>query len=174
MFNPIFFMKKVTLKIMLGCALVFNCWLSGCNQPAEKPQKTSFETKKSDLEQDSSKNSEEAMEWKEMEDYHFLMAETFHPAEEKNFEPIRTKAEELAKSAETWQNATPPPAFDKSEIKEKIGLLAIESRELADFVQTQPTDEALFEKLNALHDRFHETMGACQHNEHAKHEQHQH
>lgn len=108
-------------------------------------------------------HSSESEEWKEMDDYHMLMAETFHPAEEKDFEPIRSKAEEMAQSAETWKNSTAPKAFDKPEIKEKLDLLATESRDLAAFVKTEPTDEALFEKLNALHDRFHEVMGECHH-----------
>ncbi|GEM_PF-288138 len=167
-----FLMKKVVFKIILGSALVFSCWLGSCSQPTEKPQNDISQTEKPKLNQ--IENSEQETEWKEMEDYHFLMAETFHPAEEKDFEPIRTKAEELAKSAETWQNAIPPPAFDRPEIKEKIALLAQESRELANFIQTKPTDEVLFKKLNALHDRFHEVMGTCQHNEHDKHEQHKH
>lgn len=163
-------MKKIKFQIVLWACFAFSFLATSC---AEQKNEQSEQTEKQEHSEEGHshdhnhehdhKHEKKSAEWKEMDDFHFVMAETFHPAEEGDFEPIKSKSEEMAKSAETWKNSTPPSEFDKPEIAEKLALLVSESAELDEFVKTNPSDEDLFKKLNALHDRFHEIMGACHH-----------
>ena len=42
-------------------------------------------------------------EWKEMDEYHSIMAATFHPAEEGDLKPVMTRSGELVQKAQAWK-----------------------------------------------------------------------
>ena len=44
--------------------------------------------------------------WKEKEDFHAVMSETFHPAEEGKLEPIKNRSQEMADKAMAWLRST--------------------------------------------------------------------
>src|SRR6266850_8013438 len=53
--------------------------------------------------------SQHADEWPEMESFHMVMAEAYHPYKDSaNFEPIKSLAENLAKESAAWASATLP------------------------------------------------------------------
>ena len=49
--------------------------------------------------------------WPEMNVFHEVMAQTFHPTEENNREPLKTRSEELMKKAENLLNSNIPEDF---------------------------------------------------------------
>ena len=98
---------------------------------------------------------EDQAEWQEMDDFHVVMAETFHPYKDSaNLEPVRTRASELAKSAEKWATAPLPKKVDNDEMKEKLGQLKMETAALAEQVKSTD-DKAIGDQLTKVHDLFH-------------------
>ena len=102
-----------------------------------------------------------ADQWAELESYHEIMSQTFHPAEEGKLEPIRKLAGELAARSQKWLASTPPKIYDTPNIKAILVKLNAESKALADSIAKGAKDEQIKTDLTALHDRFHEIMGAC-------------
>jgi hypothetical protein len=97
----------------------------------------------------------EQKEWKEMDDYHMVMADAFHPYKDSaNLVPAKAKAAELAASAQNWANAPLPEKVNNDEMKGKLEQLKVES---AAFAQTATTadDKAIGDALTKLHDLFH-------------------
>lgn len=95
-------------------------------------------------------------EWKEMDEFHMLMADAFHPYKDStNLEPAKTKAVELAAAAEKWANAPLPEKVNNDEIKSKLEQLKTGT---AAFVETVKSgdDKKIGDELTTLHDQFHE------------------
>jgi hypothetical protein len=100
--------------------------------------------------------------WAELKAYHTAMSTTFHPSEEGNLEPIKTRSGELVEAAKAWKNSTPPADFNKPNIKEKLNQLYTESVTLDNLIKDKKvTDKEIKDLLAKLHDRFHEIVGAC-------------
>lgn len=94
-------------------------------------------------------------EWKEMDDFHMLMAEAFHPYKDSsNLEPAKTKAPELASAAEKWASASLPEKVDNDEIKNKLQELKTGTAAFAETVKGVD-DKVIGEELTKLHDQFH-------------------
>lgn len=106
-------------------------------------------------------SAEDSDKWNELSAFHDVMSATFHPMEEGDFKPIRSRAAEMAAKAKQWANSTPPKVYDKPEIKTNVAKLAQESKALAALVAKKATDTQIKESLSALHDRFHEIAGLC-------------
>ncbi|MFD0998108.1 hypothetical protein ACFQ21_02280 [Ohtaekwangia kribbensis] len=95
-------------------------------------------------------------EWKEMDDFHLLMADAFHPYKDnKDLEPAKAKAAELAAAAEKWANAPLPEKVNNEEVKSKLQQLKTAT---ASFVETVKSgdDTKIADELTSLHDQFHE------------------
>src|SRR6267378_8581507 len=100
-------------------------------------------------------------EWPEMESFHMVMAEAYHPYKDSaNFEPIKSLAENLAKESAAWASATLPTGMDNKEIKAKLEKLKTDCRALADQIKGGATDEQIGTSLTALHESFHGIMEA--------------
>ncbi|MEL7120124.1 MAG: hypothetical protein AAFO07_11805 [Bacteroidota bacterium] len=97
------------------------------------------------------------------EDYHLIMAETFHPAEEGNLEPLKTRYAELASKSTAWNDIIMPNKYKENGLDKSLALLSKESKEIGDLVKSGATDEELTKAISALHDRFHEIQGKCDH-----------
>src|SRR5688500_17202936 len=98
-------------------------------------------------------------DWKEMDDFHMVMAESFHPYKDSaNLEPAKQNASALAASAEKWVAAPLPAKFEgDDEIKFKLNQL---HQDALSFVETVNSgdDKAIGESLTKLHDLFHELL----------------
>jgi hypothetical protein len=115
----------------------------------------------------------ESADWKEMDSFHMIMAEAFHPYKDSsNLEPAKKLAEEMALEAEKWSTATLPSKVDTDEVKASLGKLKTDTRALADLIKNGADDQTVGTALNALHDSFHGIMEAW-HGGGEKHE-HQH
>jgi hypothetical protein len=101
--------------------------------------------------------------WKELDEYHAVMAATFHPAEEGNLQPVLTRAGELAEKATVLKKSTIPTDYQKEGVKASVDLLAKESADLAKMVKDKKSEAELKKAIFALHDRFHEVMEKCHH-----------
>ena len=115
-------------------------------------------------------------EWNEKNEFHKVMAQTFHPAEEGNFEPIRSRIGEMYDKALAWTNSTPPKEYDKPEIKATLKEMTGQIVEIKAMIDKKATNEELMPKLNTLHDTFHKIVGMCSKDEHGHegHEMHKH
>lgn len=93
--------------------------------------------------------------WKEMDDFHMIMAESFHPYKDSaNLEPAKIHADAMARSAEQWSKAPLPEKVNNDHVKEMLDLLAVGTAEFAETVKSD--DEAeIAQSLNDLHDLFH-------------------
>lgn len=96
-------------------------------------------------------------EWKEMDDFHTVMAEAFHPFKDSSdLEPAKNKASALVSAAEEWAHAPLPEKFDgDDEIKFKLNQLKVDASTFANVVNTGD-DKAIGQSLTKLHDLFHE------------------
>lgn len=101
--------------------------------------------------------------WKELDEYHSVMAKTFHPAEEGDLKPVMTRSGELVAKAVALQKAAIPADYRKEGVKQSIDLLAKESAALDKLVQQKKPEADIKKAITALHDRFHEVMEKCEH-----------
>ena len=110
----------------------------------------------SDSSDSSDSTSASADEWKAMDDFHVIMADTFHPFKDSsNLEPAKTHSEHLAMEAEKWAAAPLPEKVNNEETKAKLEQLKTDTRALADKVKAGGTDEEVGTQLTAIHDLFH-------------------
>lgn len=101
--------------------------------------------------------------WAELADFHGVMGQTFHPAEENDLAPIRARSGELLLKAKALQAGKIPAQFNNDAVKASIDRL-VEGAEALHKLNTKKTKDAVLkEKLTALHDVFHEIQGLCIH-----------
>lgn len=104
--------------------------------------------------------------WKEMEDFHLVMAQTFHPAEEGKLEPIKTRSQEVLDKAVAWENSKAPEGYNKDAVKKTLKELVEGAKEINTLIKEKARDDIIKTKLSALHDTFHEIMEKCEKEEH--------
>jgi len=110
--------------------------------------------------------AQEKKTWKEMHDFHTVMSETFHPAEEGHLDPIKKRSQEMVDKAVAWQKSTAPEGYDKSKVDGSLKKLVKGTKELNTLVKAKSSDKILTDKLSGLHDIFHEIMEKCEKGEH--------
>jgi len=132
--------KQINLWLVLGVVAVSMC----CTSKKENHD-----------EQHSSSASHE--EWKEMDAFHMMMAEAFHPFKDSsNLEPARVYADSLVSAAEQWADAPLPEKFKgDDEIKFKLNQLKVDASTFAS-VSKKGDDKSTGQSLTKLHDLFHE------------------
>jgi hypothetical protein len=148
-------MKKNTFYLL--CFLFIGLW--ACTT---KPETTSTTDADSD-------------DWKDMDSFHMIMAEAFHPYKDSsNLAPVKKLAEEMAVEADKWSVAALPEKVDNEQVKESLQKLKTDTRALADLIKSGADDAAIGSSLNSLHDSFHSIMeawhgGGKEEHEHEKH-----
>ena len=110
---------------------------------------------------------QEKKSWKEMSEFHTVMSETFHPAEEGKLDPIKKRSQEMVEKAVAWQKSTPPDGYDKEKVAASLDKLVKGAKELNQLVKAKSSNKVLTDKLSGLHEIFHEIMEKCR-----KEEQH--
>jgi superoxide dismutase len=101
--------------------------------------------------------------WVSLHEFHVVMAQTFHPSEEGNLQPIRQRSGEMVEKAQALMNQPVPASFNTIEIKRSITELLTGSKELDEMVRSHADDKMISAKLNSLHDTFHTIQGLCRH-----------
>ena len=109
--------------------------------------------------------------WPELEAFHKVMSTTFHPAEEGNFEPIKTRIGEMVEAAAKLTANPIPAEYNKQNIIDAAKKLETDSKALEEKIKAGATNEEIFKDLTALHDTFHKIVGLCNPKEEHKDEQ---
>jgi hypothetical protein len=102
----------------------------------------------------------EQTEWPQMDEFHLIMAESFHPYKDSsNLAPAKAQAAEMAANAARWAEAPLPEKVNNEKVKEYIATLKTETAAFAELVKTGD-DAQLGEALTDLHDLFHTIQDA--------------
>jgi superoxide dismutase len=99
--------------------------------------------------------------WAALQDFHGVMSQTFHPAEEGDFKPIMQRSGEMAAKAKMLLESPIPASFRNDKVANSIKLLATEAEALDEMVKKKVDEAKVKTALFALHDRFHEVMKEC-------------
>lgn len=98
-------------------------------------------------------------EWVEMDSFHLIMAEAFHPYKDSaNLEPVKRLADQLVQEADQWASVQLPGKVNNDEMKAQLNRLKADTRALSAMIQSGASDEEIGAKLQALHGSFHGIM----------------
>jgi hypothetical protein len=128
--------------------MAFAAIIASCATRSDKPKD------EGEIEEEKAEQADQK-EWKEMDDFHMVMAETFHPYKDStNLAPAKSKASELASSAEQWATSTLPEKVNNAEMKQKLDELRKETMSFSQNVSSAD-DKTIGEQLTKIHDLFH-------------------
>tara|TARA_Y100001949_G_C15848824_1_gene269651 strand:+ start:150 stop:617 length:468 start_codon:yes stop_codon:yes gene_type:complete len=105
--------------------------------------------------------------WSALDEYHVIMSQTFHPAENDNLEAIKTKSGDLVEKANLLAKSPIPMEYNTEEIVATVKKLQKETKALDKLVSDKrSTDEQIKQGIMGLHDVFHEIVGLCRKDDH--------
>ena len=105
--------------------------------------------------------------WPQLKSFHGVMSQTFHPSEEGNLTPIKTRSGEMALKADSLAASTIPAEFDKPEIRKAVIQLKLDSKKLDKMIKRKAsTDAEITKALSDLHEVFHQIVGLCKNEDH--------
>ncbi|MFN7115995.1 MAG: hypothetical protein ACK4TA_04305 [Saprospiraceae bacterium] len=104
--------------------------------------------------------------WPELKTFHGVMSTTFHPAEQGDLKPIRTRSGEMVEKATALAKSKVPAEVNKPEVLAALKKLRSGSKSLHKLVKKQGSDVEITKSLTALHDVFHEIVGLCTDEDH--------
>ena len=107
------------------------------------------------------KHGKHTIKWPELDAYHDIISQTFHPSEEGNLEPLKSKSAELMVRAQRLAKSTPPADYNRPELKKAIQELLMESKKMDDAVKGNKPDDELTAQIAKVHDAFHKIAGLC-------------
>jgi hypothetical protein len=99
--------------------------------------------------------------WPQLKEFHQVMSQTFHPVEEGNFEPIKSRVGEMVEKANALKSNPIPSEFNKKEVVKAVAKLQKDSKKLQKLIAAGGTDEDIKKSLSSLHDVFHQIVGLC-------------
>ncbi len=103
---------------------------------------------------------EDSDEWPELDEFHMIMAESFHPYKDSlNIDPAKANAVEMANVASRWAEATLPSKVNRDEVTVMLAELKFETNEFSILVGSG-TPEEIGTALKQLHDTFHKIQEA--------------
>ncbi|MCB0488819.1 MAG: hypothetical protein KDC99_10090 [Cyclobacteriaceae bacterium] len=104
---------------------------------------------------DSQAEQAQPEEWMGMDEFHMVMAESFHPYRDSaNIEPAKQYAKEMLVAVEAWSNNPLPEKVDNDEVRQLMADLTRQCQQLLDATNLDLTD-SIGSKLTAAHDVFH-------------------
>lgn len=110
---------------------------------------------KHDATQDHDEQAMDNDEWPMMDEFHMIMAESFHPFKDSsNIDPAIANAAEMASLAEKWSASALPSKVDNQSVKDDLALLKSETASFAQLVQGGDKQQ-IGDALTKLHDHFH-------------------
>jgi hypothetical protein len=108
--------------------------------------------------------------WPELNTFHGVMSQTFHPAEKGDLKPIRARAGEMLEKAQALQKSKRPAEFQNEQVNTAMDQLVQRVTTLKSLVDKNSDDAIVLKMLTGAHQSFHDIMGEKE--EH--HEQHDH
>lgn len=114
---------------------------------------------------------EEVSNWKELDSFHALMAEAFHPLKDSgDTRPATRMMDQLATEAEKWAAAPLPEKVNTPEMKERLNKLKTDLRKLSDDINDGAPEDQIGTTFFDIHDEFHKIMEAWNGGHHEKEE----
>ena len=110
--------------------------------------------------------------WKELKEFHEVMAATFHPSQENDLKPIKARASELKEKAIALSNGNIPAEFNNDKVKDSIKMLQGQCSNLEKMVKNASPDKDITKFLAKTHDTFHQIVGLCSGGEGHEKEEH--
>lgn len=105
-------------------------------------------------------------EWKEMDEFHMVMAESFHPYRDSgNVEPAKQLAAEMVTLASMWLNSELPERVNNETVKKQLNDLKSATEVLESKVKAGD-DQSIGASLTIAHDAFHHLQQAWHKKEH--------
>jgi hypothetical protein len=98
--------------------------------------------------------------WPEIKSFHEVMSQTYHPSEEGDLHPIKTRIGEMTAKAAALQTST-PVEFNTPEILASEKKLYSDSQALQKLIAEKASDATITSALEGLHDEFHKIIGLC-------------
>jgi len=99
--------------------------------------------------------------WMELKEFHKVMAQTFHPAETDNLEPLKKRSTELMAKSSLLAASVSPKSLDKPAIKIALNQLEKQCIEINRLNNKKASNSLLKKKITAAHDTFHEVQELC-------------
>ena len=99
--------------------------------------------------------------WMELKEFHKVMAQTFHPAETDNLEPLKKRSAELMAKSSLLAASVSPKSLDKHKIKIALKQLEKQCIEINKLNNKKASNVILKKKITAAHDTFHIVQGLC-------------
>ena len=99
--------------------------------------------------------------WMELKEFHKVMAQTFHPAETDNLEPLKKRSAELMAKSSLLVASVFPKSSDKPAIKIALKQLEKQCIEINKLNNKKASNVILKKKITAAHDTFHIVQGLC-------------
>lgn len=115
-------------------------------------------------------SAQSKQEWPELKEFHKVMAQTFHPSEEGNLEPIKTRIGEMVEKAKALQASKFPSDYNNEKMKKAVDQLVADSEKLQTAIKDGASDKKITKSLSGLHDVFHQIQGLCSTTEGHDHE----
>lgn len=104
--------------------------------------------------------------WPAIKTFHGVMSQTFHPAEEGDLNPIKTRSEEMVQKANALSKEAIPAEFKTPAILASIKKLQAGSKKLDLLIKAKGNDKEVLAAITSLHDVFHEIVGLCSEEKH--------
>jgi hypothetical protein len=99
--------------------------------------------------------------WPALKEFHEVMSQTFHPAEEGNLTPIKARSEEMMNKAAMLLKSDIPKEFRTEAILASAERLQLKSKTLHKLVVSNGSNAAILKSITDLHETFHEIVGLC-------------
>ena len=152
-------MKVLTVILMLA-VLMWGCGSANTEEEASQMEEQTEHMAEGD-------HGHESEEWTEAEDFHSILALTYHPMEDEGkIEAVSENAAELLQKAEAWAASTVPGQFDEAEFSSELDALVEDAGILVELVDAEASEEELKEQVYVIHDRFHMLEGKLSGGEH--------
>ena len=137
------------MRFLIPCTLVLAILFQACGSGTQ--------TKTDNGGTEEVPESVKIAQWsKAMDAFHLVLAETYHPMEDGNMQPMHNQAEELAQKALDWSNTPLPAGFAQSKMRDELKKLAAEARDLANEVKAGASDFDLRNAMTTFHEHFHD------------------
>lgn len=106
--------------------------------------------------------------WPALKEFHKVMSETFHPSEEGNLTPIKTRISELNEKAKNLSLSEFPAEVNAEKMKEVTAMLLNQVSTLSIMISDGKKDQEIKAYLSKVHETFHEIVGLCKQDEPTK------
>ncbi|MCC7443686.1 MAG: superoxide dismutase [Saprospiraceae bacterium] len=104
--------------------------------------------------------------WEALKNFHAVMAQTFHPMEDGDFNPIRQRSSEMLDKAKLLSTSPAPNSFKTVQITNAIKELVDGAQSLDKLVKKKAKNDKIEASLTKLHDVFHKIQGLCSNEDH--------